>query len=100
MSTMYRLTGRGTRWTKAKWQKFADHNGFTLERGKKGSDNLVLSTEGGYVHLYASPPSPVKGEVHYNDFERFGGNDPQPVLDALDECGQPCLSEHDEGYFQ
>lgn len=91
MSTTYRLTGQGTRWSIKRWRQLAKDNGFrVLAHPQDG--HWMLDTPGGVVHLSG-------GKRSLNYFDRYGGNDPQPLLDALDIINQGWLSEHDEGYF-
>jgi hypothetical protein len=64
-----------------------------VEEDTKKSDphHLVVQTSGGYVHFWQNG----KGDC-WNSFERFGLNDPGPVLQGLEDSGFSTISEHED----
>ena len=92
MSTEYRLRGQGVRWSEKRWRALAKIHDFTIEV----KDKHLMATDGtNYVHIY-----PNASRTAWNYFERWGANNSQFLLDALDADDQPWLSELDEGYYK
>jgi hypothetical protein len=101
MSTLYRLSNRESALPKAELLSKLEEHGVRevseAERevpAKPGDDSFIL-TDGTYF-LWAYPDD--DGRV--SEFERFGGNDPTAIVDAIEGACEECvLSEHDDGYF-
>lgn len=92
MSTAYRIGGRGNRLTKKMLQMLATYSGWSIKKKPK-SDDLILSTGMGYIHIYRN------GKTSYNTFERFGGNSPKEFITALEDYGYIVYSEYEDEFF-
>jgi hypothetical protein len=79
--------------TRARWSELAKKHKFQLLRSRIDSGSITATNGSSYIHIQNN------GRGVYNEFERFGLNDVQFLLDVLDDEDIPWLSEHDPGFF-
>jgi hypothetical protein len=87
MSTLFRIMGRGKRLTESSIKRLIEIAGWSLSIRK---DKIIVNTPTGYIHVYKT------GSQSYNQFERFGMNNPLSFIYLLQRHGYEVCSEHDK----
>ena len=94
MSTVYRLSNRESALPKAVFLAKLEERGIRVAEAKPNG-HVCVSDGTNFLWCYPSEDGTVA------DFERFGGSDPRPLLDAVEDlCEETVLSEHDDGFFE
>lgn len=88
MSTIYHILRKRPTYEKLSKQ-LAKHN-IELFATQKGDCIAENENTGDYVHFNLNPHT---GKI--DSFERFGGNDPEPFVEALQDEGYEIIDEHE-----